>query len=161
MLADLNYRFYMNINKLKLLLEKPPYNGMSDSELVFALNTPTEKVQGSISKAILLQWAGANAGFTMLNAASSYSGGTEEQNIAVKNAGMAAQALFNCGDVPEFDTGSFENQSMLSLFVSAGLMTQASMDSLLSLGVRMDTPEAVAGVGGYVNYGDIAEARAL
>jgi hypothetical protein len=134
---------------------------MADAELVAALNSPTEKVQGNISKAALLQWAGANAGFTMLDAAISYSGGTADQNLAVKNAGMAAQALFNGGDVPEFNTGNFENQSMLALFVSAGLMTQAAMDSLLSLGARMETPEAVAGVGGYVNYGDIAEARAV
>jgi hypothetical protein len=151
----------VDIVKLKALIDKPPYNTMTDAQLVSALNSPTEKVQGNISKAVLLQWAGANAGFTMLNAAVAYSGGTPEQNLAVQNAGMAADAMFNGGDIPEFNTGNFENQSMLALFVSAGLMTQASMDSLLSLGARMETPEAVAGVGGYVNYGDIAEARAL
>ena len=151
----------MDIAKLKALIQQPPYDGMADAELVAALNDPTVKVQGNISKAALLQWAGANAGFTMIESAIVYSAGTAEQNLAVKNAGMAAKALFNGGDVPEFNTGSFENQSMLALFVSAGLMTQASMDSLLSLGVRMETPETVAGVGGYVNYGDIAEARAL
>ena len=147
--------------KLKALIDQPPYNTMTDAQLVAALNAPTEKVQGNISKATLLQWAGANAGFTMLNSAVAYSGGTSEQNLAVQNAGMAAQAMFNGGDVPEFDTGSSENQAMLSLFVSVGLMTQAAMDSLLSLGVVMKSPEEVAGVGGYVNYGDIAEARAL
>lgn len=147
--------------KLKALIDQPPYNTMTDAQLVAALNAPTEKVQGNISKATLLQWAGANAGFTMLNSAVAYSGGTSEQNLAVQNAGMAAQAMFNGGDVPEFDTGSSENQAMLSLFVSVGLMTQATMDSLLSLGVVMKSPEEVAGVGGYVNYGDIAEARAL
>ena len=147
--------------KLKALIDQPPYNTMTDAQLVAALNAPTEKVQGNISKATLLQWAGANAGFTMLNSAIAYSGGTSEQNLAVQNAGMAAQAMFNGGDVPEFDTGSSENQAMLSLFVSVGLMTQAAMDSLLSLGAVMKPPEEVAGVGGYVNYGDIAEARAL
>ena len=151
----------MDIAKLRALIDQPPYNTMTDAQLVAALNAPTEKVQGNISKATLLQWAGANAGFTMLNSAIAYSGGTSEQNLAVQNAGMAAQAMFNGGDVPEFDTGSFENQSMLSLFVSVGLMTQAAMDSLLSLGAVMKSPEEVAGVGGYVNYGDIAEARAL
>lgn len=151
----------MDIAKLKVLIDQPPYNTMTDAQLVAALNAPTEKVQGNISKATLLQWAGANAGFTMLNSAVAYSGGTSEQNLAVQNAGMAAQAMFNGGDVPEFDTGSSENQAMLSLFVSVGLMTQAAMDSLLSLGVVMKSPEEVAGVGGYVNYGDIAEARAL
>jgi hypothetical protein len=147
--------------KLKALIDQPPYNTMTDAQLVAALNAPTEKVQGNISKATLLQWAGANMGFTMLNSAVAYSGGTSEQNLAVQNAGMAAQAMFNGGDVPEFDTGSSENQAMLSLFVSVGLMTQAAMDSLLSLGAVMKSPEEVAGVGGYVNYGDIAEARAL
>lgn len=151
----------MDIAKLKVLIDQPPYNTMTDAQLVAALNAPTEKVQGNISKATLLQWAGANAGFTMLNSAIAYSGGTSEQNLAVQNAGMAAQAMFNGGDVPEFDTGSSENQAMLSLFVSVGLMTQAAMNSLLSLGAVMKSPEEVAGVGGYVNYGDIAEARAL
>lgn len=151
----------VDIVKLKALIDQPPYNTMTDAQLVAALNAPTEKVQGNISKATLLQWAGANAGFTMLNSAIAYSGGTSEQNLAVQNAGMAAQAMFNGGDVPEFDTGSSENQAMLSLFVSVGLMTQAAMDSLLSLGAVMESPEEVAGVGGYVNYGDIAEARAL
>lgn len=151
----------VDIVKLKALIDQPPYDTMTDAELVSALNAPTVKVQVNISKATLLQWAGANAGFTMLNSAIAFSGGSPEQNIAVQNAGMAAQALFNGGDVPEFDTGNFENQSMLSLFVSAGLMTQDAMDSLLALGARMETPEEVAGVGGYVNYGDIAEARAL
>jgi len=150
----------VDIVKLKALIDQPPYNTMTDSELVLALNASTVKVQGNISKAVLLQWAGANGGFTMLNSAVAYSGGTSEQNLAVQNAGMAAQALFNGGDVPEFDTGSPENQAMLSLFVSVGLMTQSAMDSLQALGAVMKTPEEVAGVGGYVNFGDIAEARA-
>jgi len=150
----------VDIVKLKALIETPPYDTMTDDELVVALNSPTVKVQGNISKATLLQWAGANAGFTTINSAATYSAGTPEQNTAVQNAGMAAQALFNGGDVPEFNTGSFENQSMLSLFVMVGLMTQAEMDSLIALGATMQTPEEVAGVGGYVNYGDIAEARA-
>jgi hypothetical protein len=151
----------VDIVKLKALIDQPPYDTMTDAELVAALNAPTETVHGNISKATLLQWAGANAGFTTINSAATYSGGTSEQNLAVQNAGMAAQALFSGGDVPEFDTGSFENQSMLSLFVAVGLMTQAAMDSLIALGTKMETPAQVAGIYDYVNYGDIAEARAL
>jgi hypothetical protein len=150
----------VDIVKLKALIETPPYDTMTDAELVSALNAPTEKVQVNITKALLLQWAGANAGFSTINAAIAYNTGTDAQKIAVQNAGMAAQALFNGGDVPEFNTGSAENQAMLNLFVTTGLMTQAAMDSLLAMGAVMKTPEEVAGVGGYVNYGDIAEARA-
>lgn len=149
----------VDIVKLKTLIEQAPYNTMTDAELVSALNAPSVKVQQSITKAKLLQWAGANGGFTTINAAAAYNSGSDAQKIAVQNAGMAAQALFACGDVPEFDTGSAENQAMLNLFVSAGLMEQSALDSLLDLGVIMKTPEEVAGVGGYVNAGDIAEAR--
>jgi len=151
----------VDIVKLKALIEQPPYDVMTDAELVSALNAPTVKVQQNITKARLLQWAGANGGFTTINAAAAYNTGADAQKTAVQNAGMAAQALFACGDVPEFDTGSAENQAMLSLFVSVGLMTQAAMDSLLALGAVMKTPQEVAGVGGYVNFGDIAEARAF
>lgn len=150
----------VDIVKLKALIEQAPYDTMTDAELVSALNAPTVKVQESITKAKLLQWAGANGGFTTINAAAAYSSENDAQKLAVQNAGMAAQALFACGDVPEFDTGSVENQAMLNLFVSVGLMAQSSVDSLLALGAVMKTPEEVAGVGGYVNFGDIAEARA-
>lgn len=149
----------VDIVKLKALIEQAPYDTMTDAELVSALNAPTVKVQQSITKAKLLQWAGANGGFTTINAAAAYSS-DDAQKLAVQNAGMAAQALFACGDVPEFDTGSAENQAMLNLFVSVGLMAQSAVDSLLALGAVMKTPEEVAGVGGYVNFGDIAEARA-
>lgn len=150
----------VDIVKLKALIEQAPYDTMTDAELVSALNAPTVKVQQSITKAKLLQWAGANGGFTTINAAAAYSSENDVQKLAVQNAGMAAQALFACGDVPEFDTGSAENQAMLNLFVSVGIMAQSAVDSLLALGAVMKTPEEVAGVGGYVNFGDIAEARA-
>lgn len=151
----------MDIAKLKALIETPPYNTMTDAELVAALNAPTVKVQGPISKGRLIQWAGGNQGFTMMEAAENYSASPDPAfNLAVQNVGKAALYMFTGGDVPEFDTGSFENEQMIALLIGVGLMTQAAADSLMEAGAVMKTPEEVAGVGGYVNYGDIAEARA-
>lgn len=151
----------MDIAKLKALIETPPYNTMTDAELVAALNAPTVKVQGPISKGRLIQWAGGNQGFTMMEAAENYSASPDPAfNLAVQNVGKAALYMFTGGDVPEFDTGSFENEQMIALLIGVGLMTQAAADSLMAAGAVMKTPEEVAGVGGYVNYGDIAEARA-
>lgn len=151
----------MDIAKLKALIETPPYDTMTDAELVAALNAPTVKVQGPISKGRLIQWAGGNQGFTMMEAAENYSASPDPAfNLAVQNVGKAALYMFTGGDVPEFDTGSFENEQMIALLIGVGLMTQAAADSLMAAGAVMKTPEEVAGVGGYVNYGDIAEARA-
>lgn len=152
----------MDIQRLKTLLEQPPYDGMTDDELVAALNFPSVKVQGPVSKGRLIQWAGANQGFTTMEAAEKFTGSSDPAlNLAVQNVGKAALYMFTGGDVPEFDTGSIKNEQMLGLLVSVGLMTQAAADSLMDAGAVMTTPEAAAGVGGYVNYGDIAEARAL
>lgn len=151
----------MDIAKLKALIETPPYDTMTDAELVAALNAPTVKVQGPISKGRLIQWAGGNQGFTMMEAAENYSASPDPAfNLAVQNVGKAALYMFTGGDVPEFDTGSPENEQMIALLIGVGLMTQAAADSLMAAGAVMKTPEEVAGVGGYVNYGDIAEARA-
>lgn len=151
----------MDIAKLKALIETPPYDTMTDAELVAALNAPTVKVQGPISKGRLIQWAGGNQGFTMMEAAENYSASPDPAfNLAVQNVGKAALYMFTGGDVPEFDTGSPENEQMIALLIGIGLMTQAAADSLMAAGAVMKTPEEVAGVGGYVNYGDIAEARA-
>jgi len=151
----------MDIAKLKALIETPPYDTMTDAELVSALNAPTVKVQGPISKGRLIQWAGGNQGFTTMEAAENFSGsGSPDLDLTVQNVGKAALYMFTGGDVPEFDTGSQDNAQMLGLLVSVGLMTPEAADSLMEAGVEMKTPEAVAGVGGYVNYGDIAEARA-
>lgn len=151
----------MDIAKLKALIETPPYNAMTDDQLVQALNAPTVKVQGPISKGRLIQWAGANQGFTTMEAAENYSASQDPVfNLAVQNVGKAALYMFTGGDVPEFDTGSPENEQMLGLLVSVGLMTQTAADSLMAAGAEMKSPQEVAGVGGYVNYGDIAEARA-
>lgn len=152
----------MDIAKLKALIETPPYDTMTDDELVQALNAPTVRVQGPISKGRLIQWAGGNQGFTTMEAAENFTGsGDPNLDTTVQNVGKAALYMFTGGDVPEFDTGSLENEQMLGLLVSVGLMTQAAADSLMDAGAEMKTPEEVAGVGGYVNYGDIAEARAL
>ncbi len=151
----------VDIVKLKALLEQPPYDTMTDAELVVALNAPTVKVQGPISKGRLIQWAGGNQGFTTMEAAENFTGsGDPALDLTVQNVGKAALYMFTGGDVPEFDTGSPENEQMLGLLVSVGLMTQAAADSLMGAGAVMKTPEEVAGVGGYVNTGDIAEARA-
>lgn len=152
----------MQIKKLKELLSKPPYNTMTDDELVVELNSPTVKVKGPVSKGRLIQWAGENQGFTTMEAAEKFTGsGDSNLDLAVQNIGKAALYMFSGGDVPEFDTGSSKNEQMLGLLVSVGLMSQSAADSLMEAGAVMMTPEAVAGVGGYVNYGDIAEARAL
>lgn len=152
----------MDIAKLKALIETPPYNAMTDDQLVQALNAPTIKVQGPISKGRLIQWAGGNQGFTTMEAAEKFTGsGDAGVDLTVQNVGKAALYMFTGGDVPEFDTGSPENEQMLGLLVSVGLMTQAAADSLMAAGAEMKSPQEVAGVGGYVNYGDIAEARAL
>jgi len=151
----------MQIKKLKDLLDQAPYNTMTDDELVVALNAPTVKIKGPVSKGRLIQWAGANQGFTTMEAAEKFTGSSDPAlNLAVQNVGKAALYMFTGGDVPEFDTGSPANEQMLGLLVSVGLMSQAAADSLMEAGAVMMTPEAVAGVGGYVNYGDIAEARA-
>lgn len=151
----------MDIAKLKALIETPPYDTMTDAQLVSALNAPTVKVHGPISKGRLIQWAGENQGFTTMEAAEKYTGsGDANLDLTIQNVGKAALYMFTGGDVPEFDTGSIPNAQMLGLLVSVGLMTQAAADSLMEAGATMQTPEEVAGVGGYVNYGDIAEARA-
>lgn len=152
----------MDIVKLKALIESPPYDAMTDDELVQALNSPTVKVHGAISKGRLIQWAGENQGFTTMEAAEKYTGsGDSNLDLTIQNVGKAALYMFTGGDVPEFDTGSIPNTQMLKLLVSVGLMTQAAADSLMDAGVEMKSPQEVAGIGGYVNYGDIAEARAL
>lgn len=150
----------MDISKLKDLLNTPPYNAMSDDDLVSELNHPSIKVQMPISKGRLIQWAGANQAFTTMESAEKFSGsGSADLDIAIQNIGKAALYMFSGGDVPEFDTGSVENQQMIGILVSSGLMTQAAADSLMEAGAIMKSPGEIAGIGGYINYGDIAEAR--
>jgi hypothetical protein len=150
----------MNINALRGLISQPPYDTMSDGDLVVALNSPTERIQGPVTKGRLIMWAGINGGFTAMQQACDFISADQATQLAVRNAGLAASAMFNGGDVSEFDTGAPENFAMLSLFVAVGLLTQAAVDALLELGAKMQTPGEVAGVGGFVNFGDIAEARA-
>lgn len=151
----------MDLARLKTLIETPPYDAMSDAELIVALNAPTVAVQESITKSKMLMWAAMNGGFTAIEAACDYSAGSPAQNHALKNAGFAAKAMFFGGDVSEFDTGSAVNIALLDLFVTFNLITQNAIDELLGMGRVMKTPAAVYEVGGYVNLGDILEARAL
>lgn len=151
----------MDLQKLRALLDQPPFDTMSDGELVVALNAPTVKVQGPITKGRLIMWAGTNRGFTAMQYACDFQSSDQATQLAVRNAGLAASALFNGGDVSEFDTGAAENVAMLNLFVAVGLLSQASVDTLLALGAEIKTPAQAAGVSDYVNVGDIAEARAI
>lgn len=151
----------MDLQKLRALLDRPPFDAMSDGELVTALNSPTVTVQGPVTKGRLIMWAGTNGAFTAMQYACDFQSSDQSTQMAVRNAGLAAFAFFNGGDVFEFDTGATENVAMLNLFVAVGLLSQASVDALMSLGATLKTPAEVAGVFGYVNVGDIAEARAL
>lgn len=150
----------MDIVKLRWLISQSPYDAMSADELVVALNAPTERVQGVITKGRMIMWAGSNGGFTAMQAACNFESQDEALQLSVRNVGLAAAALFNGGDVAEFDTSAPVNVSMLSLLVSVGLLTQAAADALLDAGATMMSPAQLAGVGGFVNVGDIAEARA-
>jgi hypothetical protein len=133
---------------------------MSDGDLVVALNAQTQKIQGPVKKGRLIMWAGTNGGFTAMQYACDFISSDQATQLAVRNAGLAASAMFNGGDVSEFDTGAPDNVAMLDLFVAVGLLTRAAVDALLELGAQMKTPADAAGVGGFVNFGDIAEARA-
>jgi hypothetical protein len=151
----------MNIEALRALISQPPYDTMTDAELQAALNAPTEIVQQPISKGRLIQWAGGNKGFTTMERASVFTGtGSADLDETIQNIGKAALTMFNGGDVAEFDTASPENVQMITLLVSVGLMTQQAADSLMQTGQVLMTPADAAGIG-YVNYGDIAEARAV
>jgi len=134
---------------------------MTDAELHVALNAPTKTVQRPISKGRLIQWAGGNKGFTTMERAAAFTGsGDADLDETVQNVGKAALAMFNGGDVAEFDTGSPENEQMIGLLVSVGLMTQQAADSLMQTGQVVMTPAQEINIQ-YVNVGDIAEARAL
>ncbi|MBI2801246.1 MAG: hypothetical protein HYX63_13375 [Gammaproteobacteria bacterium] len=131
----------MDLAKLKALLTPPPYDKLSNGELVLALNAPTIKVQGKIAKASLMQWAGANRGFTAMEKAAAH------PNEDVQNIGKAALAMFAASDVSTFDTSDPDNSVMMQTLVTVGILSAAAVTSLMARGVEMVTPAAQAGLG--------------
>lgn len=149
----------MDIPKLRTLLSQPPYNGMSNSAAMAALNAQTQTVQGPVSKGKLIQWAAKNNGFLAMERASVYAGrGNPALDEPIQNIGKAAQAMFFGGAVDEFDTASQDNVDMINALVGIGLITQAAANSLMALGATVMSPAEAAGIG-YVNIGDIEEAK--
>lgn len=148
----------MNIPALKALISAPPYDTMTDEECAAALNAPSVAVQGDVTKSRYILWLAANDGFRIIEQAKSFTHAVPEIQAGVRAAGTAAAAILNAADVPVINTGDAQVAQLFGLFQQVGLLSSEAVESFMAYGRAMQTPAQTIGWG-YVNVGDIQEAR--
>lgn len=148
----------MNIEALKALISRSPYDTMTDEECAAALNAPTVAVQGDVTKSRYILWLAANDGFRIIEQAKSFTNPVPEIQAGVRAAGTAAAAILNAADVPVINTGDPQVAQLFGLFQQVGLLSAEAVESFMGYGRSMKTPAEVAGVG-FVEVGHIQHAR--
>jgi len=148
----------MNIQFLKLLITKPPYDAMTDEECAAALNTASVAVQGDVTKSRYILWLAANNGFAIIEQAKSFTHAVPEIQAGVRAAGTAAAAILNAADVPVINTGDPQVAQLFGLFQQVGLLCAEAVESFMGYGRSMKTPAEVAGLPA-PSLADVKEAR--
>lgn len=128
------------------------YAGMTDEQVAESLNAANISINATVTKAKLLQWAGANQRIVKLK------GGLASPNDDVENICEAALRLLSAADVTTFDTGDSANTAFLDALVAARVLEDADKTSLLELGEKTISRAEQLGIG-TVRVGHVGEAR--
>lgn len=138
----------MNYPALRAELAKPAYAGMTDAEIVAALNAPTAGPSAPASLAAILGYLRSNGLWLPIKAA-----GTSGSNPGA----VAALDIFQDGHTDSIDLTLPAATALLDALVSGSLLTSAQSAALMALCAT--TTSIAAGLGGVVTEAELAAAR--